>query len=117
MGKLVIVAKCMDSGQKAVFQSIDEAGKAIGVTGSSISLACVENRPTSGWICRRAERVFAVRLKAHNLWMVCVLNAHGKYVEFGNPLRRVDDREYDEVRDITVGWYLQDMEGMPWRSC
>lgn len=105
MKKQVIVTKCLENGVKRVFETQEEAGEALGVTGPSVSLACVEGRPTAGHLARRGERVFAVHMRAYNCWMVCVRNPHGKFVELGNPSRRLLDEEWDEARDITVGWY------------
>lgn len=107
MKKQVIIVKSLENGAKRVFDTQDEAGEALGVTGSSVSLACVECRPTAGYLARRCERVYLLHLKAHDIWLLCVKNARGAYVEKGNPNRRVSEGEYDEVRDITVGWYLQ----------
>lgn len=107
MKKQVIIVKCLENGAKRVFETQEEAGEALGVTAASISLACTEGRPTVGCLVRRCERVYLVHLKAHDGWLLCVKNARGAYVEKGNPYRRVAESEYDEVRDITVGWYWQ----------
>lgn len=107
MKKQVIIVKCLKNGAKRVFENQEEAGEDLGVTSASISLACTEGRPTAGYLARRCERVYLVHIKAHDSWLLCVKNARGAYVEMGNPNRRVVESEYDEVRDITVGWYWQ----------
>lgn len=110
MGKLVILTKCLKTGEKRVFETLDHAASALDVSSSSLSLACVESRETRGYLVRRVERVYLVHLRAYNLWMLCVRNSHGSFVGYGNPARRLAAREYDEVRDITVGWYFQEGE-------
>lgn len=108
MGKLVIVTKCLETGEKRVFETLDDASSALDVSSTSLSLACVDSRPTKGYLVRRAERVYALRLRALKTWIVCVQNGHGAYIEMGNPYRRVSPKEYDAVRDVTVGWYFQE---------
>lgn len=108
MGKMVIVSKSLKTGEKRVFETQEEASEALGVSSTSLSIACNDGRETKGYLVRRAERIYLVRLRAHNLWMVCVRNARGAYVEMGNPYRKIVPREYDAVRDVTAGWYFQE---------
>jgi len=108
MAKLAIVTKCLETGEKRVFSTLEEASAALGVSTTSLSLACVDSRPTKGYLVRRAERVYALRMRSCKTWIVCAQNAHGAYIEMGNPYRKVSKKEYDAVRDLTAGWYFQE---------
>lgn len=103
------MAKNARTGYRRLFSTLDEAGEALGVTPANLSSVSIDGRTTrDGWLVRRVERVFALHLKAHDLWVFAVENSRGGYVEYGNPSRRYGESEWDEVRDVTVGWYLQD---------
>lgn len=108
MGKLVIVTKCLETGVKRVFETLEEASEALGVSHVSLSMASRDSRETKGYLVRRCERVYALRLRTFKTWIVCVRNGHGKYIEMGNPYRKVSPKEYDVIRDVTVGWYFQE---------
>jgi hypothetical protein len=108
MGKTVILAKNAQNGLRKVFPTCEEAAKMLGVSSASVSAATVDVRETRGWIVRRVERVYALHIKRKDEWVLANVNSKGGFVEFGNPARRISAAEYDEVRDITVGWYLQD---------
>lgn len=110
MGKTVILAKNATTGLRKVYRTIDEAASALGVSGASVSAASIDLRETGGWIIRRVERVFAVHMRAHNEWLVATINSKGCFSEYGNPERRIAKREFDDIRDVTAAWYLQDEE-------
>ena len=105
MSKLVIVTKSLENGAKRVFETLRDASEALGVSETSLSMASVDSRDTKGYLVRRVERVYLLHMRAHLDWMLAVRNSHNKFVEYGNPKRRIGDGEYDEVRDITVGFY------------
>ena len=106
MAKLAIVTKCLETGRKQVFSTLEEASEALGVSSTSLSLACIDSRPTKGYLVRRADRVYVLHLRVYNSWIVCVQNARGAYIEVGNPYRKVSPREYDDVREVTASWYF-----------
>lgn len=111
MAKTVIFAKNVESGIRRVFETLEEASVCVGISDTAISQACVEGRPAKGWLFRRVERVYAVHERAHNKWMMAVMNARNSgYLEYQNPARRIAQSELDQVRDVTLGWYFQEGE-------
>lgn len=110
MSKMVIISKSLKTGEKRIFETLEEASGALDVSHTSLSIASIEGRETRGYLVRRAERVYAVHMRYHNEWKMCVLSARGMYVEMGNPVRRLSPKEYDQVRDVTLGWYFQEGE-------
>ena len=108
MGKTVLLAKNAQNGLRKVFSTCDETAEVLGISSASVSAATVDVREACGWIIRRVERMYALHLKRKDEWVLANVNSRGGFVEFGNPARRIGSAEYDEVRDITVGWYLQD---------
>lgn len=110
MGKTVIMAKNANTGFRQMFRTIEEAAEGLGISGASVSAASIDERNAKGWEIRRVERIFAVHAHAHNEWLLAVVNSKGVLTEFGNPGRRISRKEVDEIRDVTVGWYMQDGE-------
>lgn len=109
MAKTVIVAKGAVTGIRRMFETIEEASQELGMSGTSVSTACIDGRETKGWLLRRVDRVYALHLRAHNEWVLGVSNARNDaYLELDNPSRKIGLREIDQVRDITVGWYWQE---------
>ena len=109
MAKQVIVAKCLENGQKWVFNDLEEASREIGVSPAAISMASIGMRDCAGWSVRRVDRIFAVRSKGRHEWLVAVMNNRNNgYLEFENPMRKIGLREVDQVRDVTLGWYFQE---------
>lgn len=108
------MAKNAQTGLRKVFRTVEEAANGLGISGASISAASIDTRETKGWIIRRVERLYAVHTRVHNEWILATVNSRGVMSEFGNPARRITGREVDEVRDVTVGWYLQDEEDKEW---
>lgn len=109
MAKTVIIVKNVATGVKTVFSTLEDASKALGVSCTSLSLACVDSRPTMGYLVKRVDRVYALHLRAHNEWIVAVGNARNDgYLELENPSRRIGRREIDRIKDITLGWHMQE---------
>ena len=108
MGKTVILVKNVQTGLRRVFDTLDQASEVTGVSSASLSAATIDVRETCGWVVRRVERVYALHIKRKDEWVLANVNSKGGFVEFGNPARRISAAEYDEVRDLTAGWYLQD---------
>ena len=107
MSKQVILGKCLETGRKRVFLTLEEASDELGTSIASASRACMGGEPCRGWSLRRVDRVYAVRLKAFNSWRVVVQNGKNSgYLEYGNPLSKVRKCDVADVRDITESWYL-----------
>lgn len=107
MGKQVILGKCLENGQKVVFGTLEEASKEIGVSVSTVSRAAGGFEECHGWSVRWADRVFAVRLKEKYAWEVAVENGRGSgYVKLGDPFVKFRKGDVDQVKDLTVAWYL-----------
>lgn len=108
MAKQVIVGKCLKNGQKCVFETLESVSELLGISVATASRATMGGEETAGgWILRRADRVYAVRLKAFRSWRVVVENGRGTgYLEYGNPLSKIRKSEVDQVKDVTGEWYL-----------
>lgn len=107
MAKQVIVGKHLGTEQRCVFETLEEASDFLGVSIATVSRATVSGEEVAGWVLRRVDRVFAVRLVAFRSWRVVVSNGRESgYVEYGNPLSKIRKSDVDQVKDITGGWYL-----------
>ena len=102
----MIVARCLENGDKKVFKTLEEVAERLGVSIATVSRACVSMEECKGWLMRRADPVYAVRLKEGRSWRVAV-EVRGGYMEYGNPGVRFRKREVDQVVDVTLAWYLQ----------
>ena len=105
MGKQVIIAKCLEDGRKVVFEDLEAASAALGVSVSAVSLAGTEGRVCAGWLVRRVERVYAVQTSVRMDWVVATEGPRG-YVEYGNPVRVLGRKEVGQVKELTLAWYL-----------
>lgn len=111
MAKSVIVAKNVENGVKLLFETVETAANELGMSATSVSTACMEGRECKGWKLRRADRIWALHLRAHNEWMLGVSNAKNDgWLEFENPDRKIAVKEVDRKKEITLGWYFQEGE-------
>ena len=107
MAKQVIVSKNVGDGSVRLFENLEDASRAYGISVSSVSLACTCSRECGGALFRRVDRVYALMCGVRKEWVIAVMNNSGSgYFEYGNPLRKIGSREIQQVRDITLGWYF-----------
>lgn len=107
MSKQVIVGKEVSSGRIRVFSDLDSASGEIGMSIGMISRCCSEGRECHGWVVRRVERVYAVRRKGERTWSLVSRDGRNTgYIILGDPSGRIRDREVEQVREITSGWYF-----------
>jgi len=102
MSKQVIVGKCLETGEKRVFSTLEEASAALGVSIATASRSSAVGGECVGWLLRRSERVFLVRLKAFRSWRLAVENGRNSgYLEYGNPMSKIRKCDIDDVREVT----------------
>lgn len=107
MAKQVIVGKCLKNGQKCVFDTLEGVSELLGISVATACRATMGGEEVAGWMLRRADKVFCVRLKAFASWRVVVENGRGTgYMEYGNPLSKIRKSEVDQIKDVTAEWYL-----------
>ena len=107
MSKRVIVGKEVSSGRIRVFSDLDTASGEIGMSIGMISRCCSEGRECGGWVVRRVERVYAVRRKGERTWSVVSRDSRNTgYIILGDPSVKIRDREVEQAREITSGWYF-----------
>ena len=101
------MAKSVETGQRRVFLTLEEASEAVGTSIATASRACMSGGECCGWVFRRVDRVYAVRLKAFNSWRVVVGNGRNSgYLEYANPFSKIRKCDVSDVRELTEVWYL-----------
>lgn len=90
-----------------MFLTLEEVSEALNLSTATVCRAIQGAEQCGDWFLRRADRIYAVKLKAFNSWRVVQENGRGTgYVEYGNPMSRIGKREVSEIRDLTLSWYL-----------
>lgn len=93
------------TGHVAMYETLESASEDLGISVPSLSTASRDGHVCRGWTVRRVERLFAVRTRVRQDWVVCIVDSQGRYVEYGNPVRRLSPQEIEQVREITMGWH------------
>lgn len=106
-----VIAQESRTGYCALYETLEAAAESLGTTSSAVSIACRDGRECRGWMVRRVERVYAVKTRVRQDWVICTRDVRGRYIEYGNPVRVMGEKEMDQVREITMGWHLaQDLK-------
>ena len=106
MAKQIIIGKNVETGQKRLFENLEEASRLLGVSLAAVSVASSTGKECSGWLFRRVDRIYALRCGVHKEWVVAVMNNRNNgYLEYENPARKIGMREINQKREITLGWY------------
>lgn len=102
MSKQVVIVK----GEKKIFDSLEDASAALGISVASISRACSYGSKCQGWRIRRGPRVFVIRKEGEWCWFVAVRDSRNRgYVKMGTR-EIVKDRQVAGLKEISEEWYF-----------
>lgn len=94
-----------------VFETLEDASRALGVTPESVSRAVRDARKVNGVSLKWADRVYAVCEKGGD-WKVVVLNSRNSaYLPVSQVGDKVPVRNVVKKKDITASWYGMEFAG------
>lgn len=102
MSKKVIIVR-----GKGVFETLEEASRAIGKSVSTISRALRDFNPD----IRQVDRVYLIKVKDVG-WRVGVMSStNSAYLPVDQGENKISAKKVEERKDITLGWYGMEFAG------